>query len=68
MLGHKDVKTTISTYNSIDKSYFKKATEILNNKFSKKTSYENLNNEDIDTKIKELLLEKEKRKLNNLII
>lgn len=68
LLGHKSVKTTIVTYNSIDKSYFKKATEILNNKFSKKTSYEDLNNEDIDTKIKELLLEKEKRKLENLII
>ena len=30
LLGHKDVKTTITTYNSVDKSYFNKATDIFN--------------------------------------
>lgn len=33
LLGHKDVKTTISTYNSVDKSYFDKATNVLNEQF-----------------------------------
>lgn len=33
LLGHKDVKTTISTYNSVDKSYFDRATEVLNNQY-----------------------------------
>lgn len=30
LLGHKDVTTTIKTYNSIDRSYFKQATNVLN--------------------------------------
>ncbi len=33
LLGHRDVKTTLSVYNSIDKSYFDKATNVLNNKY-----------------------------------
>ena len=34
LLGHKSVKTTITTYNSVDKSYFKQATDVLNNQYS----------------------------------
>lgn len=30
LLGHKEVTTTIKTYNSIDRSYFKQATSVLN--------------------------------------
>lgn len=38
LLGHKSVKTTITTYNSIDKSYFKKATDLFNKEFSIKNT------------------------------
>ena len=38
LLGHKSVKTTITTYNSVDKSYFKKATDVLNRQFKPKES------------------------------
>jgi hypothetical protein len=34
LLGHKSVKTTITTYNSVDKSYFQKATDVINKQFS----------------------------------
>ncbi len=33
LLGHKDVTTTIKTYNSVDRSYFKQATDKLDGKF-----------------------------------
>lgn len=33
LLGHKDVTTTIRTYNSVDRSYFKQATAKLEEKF-----------------------------------
>ena len=33
LLGHKDVTTTIKTYNSVDRSYFKQATDKLEAKF-----------------------------------
>ncbi len=35
LLGHKDVTTTIKTYNSVDRSYFKQATDKLDCKFKK---------------------------------
>jgi len=34
LLGHKSVKTTLMVYNSVDKSYFKQATDKLNELFS----------------------------------
>lgn len=36
LLGHKDVTTTIKTYNSVDRSYFRQATDKLDGKFTKK--------------------------------
>ncbi len=36
LLGHKSVKTTLTVYNSVDKSYYQQATEKLNNLFNKK--------------------------------
>ena len=33
LLGHKSVNTTLTTYNSVDKSYFKKATDVFNKQF-----------------------------------
>ena len=35
LLGHKDVTTTIRTYNSVDRSYFRQATDKLETKFAK---------------------------------
>lgn len=68
LLGHKSVKTTITTYNSVDKSYFKKATDTLNKQFTidKKENdepqnvLENLDDEELDRLLE--LLEKRKRK------
>ncbi|MCK9575277.1 MAG: site-specific integrase [Clostridia bacterium] len=37
LLGHKSVKTTITTYNSVDKSYFKQATNIFNEQYTTKS-------------------------------
>lgn len=37
LLGHKDVTTTIKTYNSVDRSYFKQATDKLETKFRQTT-------------------------------
>ena len=34
LLGHKSVKTTITIYNSVDKSYFQKATDVINNQYN----------------------------------
>ena len=44
MLGHKSVKTTITTYNSVDKSYFDKATDVFNTKYKQEEKIE-LNDE-----------------------
>lgn len=35
LLGHKSVNTTLTVYNSVDKTYFKQATERLNDLFNK---------------------------------
>jgi integrase len=69
LLGHKSVKTTITTYNSVDKSYFEKATNIFNqqykvNEVNKETpkqnnTIDNLNIDDLSELIK-LLDEKRK--------
>ncbi len=61
LLGHKSVKTTITTYNSVDKSYFKKATDVINNQFSSKKLKES--DEKIDNEIEELerLLEEKRQ-------
>lgn len=65
LLGHKDVKTTISTYNSVDKSYFEKATNVLNEQFKElnnKKIVENIKGDDID-KIIEMLQERKQQEL-----
>lgn len=65
LLGHKDVKTTISTYNSVDKSYFDKATNVLNEQF-KENKNEKIVNEieedDLDELIQMLEERRKKRK------
>ena len=61
----KDVKTTISTYNSVDKSYFEKATNVLNEQFKEldnKKIVENIKDDDID-KIIEMLQERKQQEL-----
>lgn len=42
LLGHKDVRTTITVYNSVDQDYIRKSTEKLNEKFK----VESLSNRD----------------------
>ncbi len=68
LLGHKSVKTTISTYNSVDKSYFKKATDLFNREYGtngerpKEKATEmisNLNDEQVNKLLQ--LLEKRKQ-------
>ena len=46
LLGHKSVKTTLTVYNSVDKSYYKQATDKLNNIFNseKMKEYQELQN------------------------
>ena len=46
LLGHKSVKTTLTVYNSVDKSYYRQATDKLNNLFNsdKMKEYKELEN------------------------
>lgn len=71
LLGHKSVKTTITTYNSVDRSYFQKTTDKLNKQYAvdgNKTDQanttqnllEDLNDDELDKLLE--LLEKRKRK------
>ena len=48
LLGHKFVKTTITTYNSIDKSYFKRATDLFNKEFVVDDKQQNPNSKEQD--------------------
>ena len=64
LLGHKDVKTTITTYNSVDKSYFDKATKVFNEQYKieqQEDKYDSLDDDELDWEIKQLLKEKEER-------
>ena len=64
LLGHKDVKTTITTCNSVDKSYFQKVTDVLNNNFktSKSKETEKLEDDELDEELERLLKEKQERR------
>ncbi len=46
MLGYKSAKTTLTVYNSVDKSYYKQATDKLNDLFNsdKMKEYQELQN------------------------
>ena len=64
LLGHKSVKTTITTYNSVDKSYFQKATDVINKNFKveeSKTSPKDME----DDELEKLLREKQARRKRN---
>ena len=68
LLGHRDVKTTITVYNSVNSEYVKEATDRLNNQIqekqkAKEVEIENpkeseLTDEEIDRMIKELKMKK----------
>ena len=64
LLGHKSVKTTITTYNSVDKSYFQKATDVLNNNFktSESKETEEMKDDELDAELERLLKEKQERR------
>ena len=64
LLGHKDVKTTITTYNSVDKSYFEKATKVFNEQYKTEQhedKYDSLDDDELDWELEQLLKEKEER-------
>lgn len=65
LLGHKSVNTTITTYNSVDKSYFKKATDVINNQYSvdeiKPSELKEFDDDELYRQLEELLREKEER-------
>ncbi len=65
LLGHKSVKTTITTYNSVDKSYFQKATDVLNKQFKKQNKLEQLDDEELDRQLEEFMREKQERRKRN---
>ena len=67
LLGHKSVKTTITTYNSVDKSYFQKATDVLNNNFKTNESKETeeMEDDELDAELERLLKEKQERRRRN---
>lgn len=64
LLGHKSVKTTITTCNSVDKSYFQKATDVLNNNFktSESKQTQELEDDELDEELERLLKEKQERR------
>lgn len=64
LLGHKSVKTTITTCNSVDKSYFQKATDVLNNNFktSESKQTQELEYDELDEELERLLKEKQERR------
>ena len=67
LLGHKSVKTTITTYNSVDRSYFKHATDILNKQFNSDTIKKQAEEQTEKQKVAELLNEIEDKELDALI-
>lgn len=62
LLGHKSVKTTLTTYNSVDKSYFQQATDVINKQYStKEEPHEELSEEDWQ-KLEEMLKAHKRKK------
>ena len=69
LLGHRDVKTTITVYNSVNSDYVREATDRLNTKIQEqqkekkieKPKEDELTDEEIDRMIKELERKKKKK-------
>ena len=57
LLGHRDVKTTITVYNSVDSEYIRNTTEKLNEKFKEVQMYldDQKRKEDIESRKEDLL-------------
>lgn len=64
LLGHKDVKTTITTYNSVDKSYFDKAINVFNEQYKvvEEDNSNTLEDDELDEEIERLMKEREERR------
>lgn len=68
LLGHKDVKTTISVYNSVNNEYVRATTERLNESISENFTQEKsqqadeLTDEELEEQLEELLRQKELRR------
>ena len=68
LLGHKDVRTTISVYNSVDKDYVRKSTQVFNDMFkvenpkfvnqeelnSNETHYDEMSDQELEQMLKEI--------------
>ena len=68
LLGHKDVRTTISVYNSVDKDYVRKSTQVFNNMFkvenpkfvnqeepnTNETHYDEMSDQELEQMLKEI--------------
>ncbi len=69
LFGHRDVKTTITVYNSVDSEYVREATDRLNTKIQehdqereiKQDIEDDLSDEEIDKMIKELERKKKRK-------
>ena len=71
LLGHRDVKTTITVYNSVNSDYVREATDRLNSKIQEqqkekeveieKLKDDELTNEEIDRMIRELERKKKRK-------
>lgn len=69
LLGHRDVKATITVYNSVNSDYVREATDRFNTKIQEKKkeqveefSKDEMSDEEIEQRISELERLKEKRK------
>lgn len=71
LLGHRDVKTTITVYNSVNSDYVREATDRLNKKIQEheqeretEQEIDDLSNEEIERQIRELerLQERKRRR------
>ena len=68
LLGHRDVKTTISVYNSVNNEYVRATTDRLNESISKNFTQEKsqqadeLTDEELEEQLEELLRQKELRR------
>ncbi len=69
LLGHRDVKTTIAVYNSVNSDYVREATDRLNTKIQEqqkekeveKSKEDELTDEEIDRMIRELERKKKRK-------
>ena len=70
LLGHRDVKTTITVYNSVDNEYIRQTTDKLNEKLEKEKIYynEQKRKDEIETQKDQLLSSMEDEEFDDLLL